>query len=152
MRVKLSRPERPEQWADVRGYEGIYQISTCGNIRSLLFRNNICSVPMVRLLKPYDNGGGYLVVSLRKESRRHSRYVHRLVADTFLDKKDGCEYINHIDRNKRNNTVDNLEWCTQKQNVNHSRHNLCRPKKNMQENQHWRKVYFIFFPRISCIH
>jgi hypothetical protein len=80
------------------------------------------------MLNPWDNGNGYLVVSLSNRQKRKNYYVHRLVAEAFLYHPKNENYINHKDYNKRNNHVDNLEWCTQKHNVDHSREHMRKPR------------------------
>jgi hypothetical protein len=119
---------RMELWKDIPNYEGIYQVSNQGNIRSLLFRNNIVVKEKIRILKPTDNGNGYLIVGLKASGKRKNYYVHRLVAAMFCKKVDNCNYVNHKDRNKYNNNAENLEWCTQKQNVQYSAHYMRHEK------------------------
>lgn len=91
-----------EEWKDIKGYEGFYKISNLGNVLSAK-RN--------KLLKPIEHKG-YLKVMLSKHGKQKSFKVHRLVAIHFIPNpnKDGC--INHIDENRKNNNVLNLEWCT----------------------------------------
>lgn len=119
-----------EQWKDIEGYEGLYQVSNLGNVRSLgRFRNcyskghtrETIFVPEVREMQVSNNGNGYLYVSLAKDGSKKNHYVHRLVAEAFLPRVQGKEYVNHLDYNKMNNKVENLEWCTQKENVDYSR-------------------------------
>ena len=124
-----------ETWKDIAGFEGLYQISNLGRIRSL----DRITVEMTtgiqrhlsgKLLNPTDNGDGYRIVSLKKGGKRFSRYIHRLVAEAFVDKPEGCNVVNHIDYNKGNNIFSNLEWCTQKANVQHSSSRLHVPHKS----------------------
>lgn len=75
-----------------------------------------------------DNGHGYKQVQIMRSGKRYTRYVHRLVAECFLEKPDGYDYINHKDGNKSNNSVSNLEWCTQSQNLLHAYKNELRPR------------------------
>lgn len=114
-----------EVWKDIRGYEKYYQISNLGRVRSLDRiikdeKNNRTFNIKGKIITPTDNGNGYLIIGLRKNGKRKNKYIHRLVAEAFLDKCDGQEYINHIDFNKKNNNISNLEWCTQKENINYS--------------------------------
>ena len=105
-----------EEWKDIEGYEGLYQVSNLGNVRALKFyhsRNN------VHLLKPTVNKYGYCVVSLHKDKKVKQYRVHRLVAIAFLPNPDNLPYVNHIDCDKTNNSLTNLEWCTQSENVKH---------------------------------
>lgn len=115
-----------EQWKDVPGYEGFYQVSNCGRVRSLNRTRTVKDAHgglMVRadkgkILSPNNNGHGYLLVRLRKgENQKENRYIHRLVAEVFCERPDGCPVVNHIDHNPQNNSADNLEWCTQKENI-----------------------------------
>jgi hypothetical protein len=122
-----------EQWRDIKGYEGLYQVSSYGNIRSLDRRavNHKCGATrIVRgiVINPWDNGNGYLVVTLSNGRKRRNRYVHRLVAETFLDNPKSKKYVNHKDYDTHNNRADNLEWCTQMENVNYSICNMRKPK------------------------
>lgn len=122
-----------EIWKDITGYEGFYQISNKGNIRSIACRRGCHGktiiVDRVKDMSPTDNGNGYLIVSLKSNNKRKSFYIHRLVAAAFLDKPDGCDVVNHIDFNKLNNSSDNLEWVTQKANVIHSSSHMRHEKK-----------------------
>ena len=99
-----------EIWRNVVGYEGAYKISSCGNVRGFRYKGNF---------KPADNGFGYLTVCLTKNGKRKTQYVHRLVAEAFIPNPDHLPQVNHIDENKQNNKIENLEWCTAKQNTNH---------------------------------
>lgn len=117
-----------EIWQDIAGYEGTYQISNKGNVRRLTFVNNVTSMEKPHMIKPTDNGNGYLIVGLKVNGKRKMRYVHRLVADAFCTKKRGAKVVNHIDYDKYNNAAENLEWCTQKQNVRASCHRMRHEK------------------------
>ena len=82
-----------------------------------------------KVLTPTDNGYGYLVVHLR-DTHRVSRYVHRLVAEAFIDNPNMLPVVNHLDHNKTNNAVDNLEWTTQKENVIYSADRMRKPREH----------------------
>ncbi len=97
-----------EIWKDIKGYEGHYQASTLGKIRSL--KNNIT-------LKPGACFGGYLKVSLSKENRVWNVKVHRIIALTFLPIKSSENIVNHINGDRLDNSISNLEWCTPSHNV-----------------------------------
>lgn len=91
-----------EIWKDIKGYEGLYKISNYGRI---INKNN-----KVKNIGVYKNG--YLYLDLYKNNKRQKKLVHRLVAEIFLENKNNLPEVNHIDGNKQNNRVDNLEWCT----------------------------------------
>lgn len=93
-----------EVWQDIQGYSGIYQVSTLGRIRSL-------KKGKIKLLKPYINNMGYAVLSLYANHKQKTYHVHKLVAETFLVKVDGKNYIDHINGIKTDNRIDNLRWC-----------------------------------------
>lgn len=93
-----------EIWKDVVGYEGLYQVSNLGDVKSL-FRYK-------KVLKPIKSNHGYLKVNLYKEHKHKLVNVHKLVAEAFLDNPNNYKYINHKDENKTNNNVENLEFCS----------------------------------------
>ena len=101
-----------EVWKDVSGYEGLYQVSDKGRIKSLKFRKE-------RILKPGRDTCGYLHVILWKNGRKKLCKVHRLVAKVFISNPDNLPMINHKDENPSNNRVENLEWCSAKYNINY---------------------------------
>ena len=96
-----------EQWRDIRGYEGLYQISNLGRVK------NLCSD---KVLKITINRNGYCMVGLRKNSKTKLYQLHRLVAEAFIPNPDNLPQVNHKDENKQNPYADNLEWCTAKYN------------------------------------
>lgn len=107
--VKID-PSIKEEWKDIEGYEGLYQVSNTGKIKSL--RNNI-------ILKPMISNNGYYWVDLRVGgSRKHAR-INRLVAKAFVSNPNNYPEVNHLDENTINNQATNLEWCTRKYNVNY---------------------------------
>lgn len=110
-----------EKWRDIAGYDGMYQVSDLGRVRSLKFGK-------VRVLRPGKNGDGYLNVSLFKDKKHKTITVHRLVANTFIPNKDESKnQVNHKDENKQNNRADNLEWCTVSYNNSYNRLQYRRP-------------------------
>ena len=102
-----------KEWKKIYGFE-CYAISNEGDVM------NGKGVVM----KPFLSGAGYLQVSLFRNGTRIKKYVHRLVAETFLEKNSYFVEVNHKDGNKTNNRVENLEWCTKKENMNHSYYTL----------------------------
>lgn len=115
-----------EIWKDIENYEGMYQVSNEGNVKSLAreieWRGSIRHQPE-RLLKPRTDRHGYLCVILCKDNNRKALLVHRLVANAFIDNPDNLPQVNHKNEDKTNNRVENLEWCTCKQNINHGTRN-----------------------------
>lgn len=108
-----------EIWKDIPGYEGKYQVSNTGEVKSL----NYNGTGKAKLLKQLDNRYGYLRVTLFKNGKRKWFRVHRLVAMTFLPNPNNYREVNHKDENKYNNNVDNLEWCNAKYNMNYGTRN-----------------------------
>jgi len=107
-----------EVWKDIKDYEGLYQVSSFGNVRSLDRIDCDGRKRKGRILKPHS-AKRYLAVSLSKCSNVKKIRVHKLVAGYFIKKEKEGLVVNHIDENKHNNHIDNLEWCTQRQNVIH---------------------------------
>lgn len=107
-----------EIYKDVVGYEGKYQVSNLGNVKSLNYRQTGKEKVMKQTL--IDNG--YLQVDLYNNGKHKKYGVHRLVADAFLDNPNNYPQVNHKDENKQNNNVDNLEWATAQYNINYGTH------------------------------
>lgn len=103
---------KTEIWKDVKDYEGLYQVSNLGRVRSLKFEKE-------RILKPGINGRGYFYVNLWKNGEYKQYRVHRLVAQAFLTNSNNLPEVNHRDEDKTNNKVENLEWCDRKYNHNY---------------------------------
>lgn len=125
-----------EQWKDIviesngvlYNFEGKYEVSNMGRVRSLNYRGT----GEVRLLKQGKDKGGYFRVSLYKNGKTKAFLVHRLVATAFIPNNDiDKTEVNHIDENKQNNCVTNLEWVTSKDNINHGTRNK-RASKSMK--------------------
>lgn len=100
-----------EQWKDIKDYEGLYQISNFGVVKSL--RKN-------KIMKTSISNAGYEFVMLWKNGKGQSKSIHRLVLEAFIPNPDLSKYTDcdHIDNNKLNNNIDNLRWCTHKENLN----------------------------------
>ena len=104
--------ENKEIWKDIKGFEGHYQVSDKGRVRSLKYGKE-------RILKPERTHNGYLRVGLLKNRNRKMFMVHRLVGQAFLSNPHNLPQINHKDEDKTNNRVENLEWCDGKYNMNY---------------------------------
>lgn len=129
-------------WKDIAGYEGKYQVSDDGLIRSLariVDRNDGSKQPInERLLKCSMDSDGYEIVVFSREGRRKTFKVHRLVASAFILNPDNLPQVNHIDGNKSRNVVSNLEWCTSRKNHQHAR--MCGLIGSCGENSHGSKL------------
>lgn len=101
------------EWRDIKGYEGLYQVSNEGNVKS----NNLYAHREPKIMKLQHHDAGYASVALSKNGKTKSYLVHRLVAEAFLDNPNNYDFVNHKDENKRNNDVHNLEWCTKSYNA-----------------------------------
>ena len=121
-----------ELWKDIEGYEGLYKISNMGNVLSLNFgaKNNRLSGKQ-QLLKISRSSSGYYHVQLWNNGVSSTKLIHILVADAFIPKPSGKTEVNHIDGNKANNTVLNLEWVTPKENLTHAVENGLKRKSPM---------------------
>lgn len=112
-----------EVYKSISGYEGLYQVSNMGNIKSLDRENNIGKHVTSKILKQTQTKDGYMRVQLSKSGITKSFRVHRLVAQAFTPNLDNLPQVNHKDENKENNCVDNLEWCTAEYNTNYGTRN-----------------------------
>ena len=100
-----------EIWKDIKDYEGLYQVSNFGKVKSIKFGKE-------RILKPVTDRHGYLLVSLWKNNKQKTYKVHRLVAEAFIPNLYNLPQVNHKDENPLNNNVNNLAWCNSKYNCN----------------------------------
>lgn len=106
-----------EIWKDIVGYEGMYQVSNTGQIKSLSRKTN--KNRKEKILAQRKSKGGYLIVNLYKSGKAKTHYVHRLVALAFVENPNALPEINHKDENCENNQSFNLEWCFPKYNANY---------------------------------
>jgi len=115
-----------EIYKDIKGYEGKYQISNMGNVKSLDYLNT----KKPKVLTPIKHHLGYLLVHL---GYNKIKMIHTLVAEAFIDNPEGKKFVNHIDGNKQNNNVKNIEWVTSKENMNHA---IITGLRNPHKNNH----------------
>ena len=121
-----------ETWRDIEGYEGLYQVSDFGEVRSLKYGKT-------KLLKPKKETNGYLRVGFYKDSKQKWYLVHRLVATAFIENPDNLPEVNHIDEDKTNNVVANIEYCDHKRNCNHGTRNERSAKARINSPKHSKK-------------
>lgn len=105
-----------EEWREISGYEGKYAISNKGNVKSLNYRMS----NKEKILKPLKSGKGYLMVGLCKNGKMEWAKIHRLVALLFIPNPNHKPQVNHINGDKNDNNVDNLEWCSNSENQIHA--------------------------------
>lgn len=126
-----------EIWKDVKNYEGLYEISNLGNVRSLdkiinganQFGCKYKNRKKGKILKQHINKQGYKKVILVNNNKAKNFQVHRLVAEAFLPNPSNLPQVNHKDENKQNNCVENLEWCNSSYNINYGNRNNLVAKK-----------------------
>lgn len=107
-----------EIWRDIKGYENIYQVSSLGRVKSLERVSYLGKIIKEKILKNSFNHRKYLVVHLSKDGKSKVVTVHRLVAEAFIPNPENKLEVNHIDEDKTNNCLNNLEWVTSKENSN----------------------------------
>ncbi|UGO48010.1 HNH endonuclease [Bacillus phage vB_BanS_MrDarsey] len=129
-------------WKDLKGYEGLYQVSDTGELRSL-DRRELCTRKdgqqffrsrKGKTLVLSKDDDGYLVTSISKDGNPKGIKIHRLVAEAFIPNPENKEQVNHIDGNKENNHVDNLEWSTNHENITHAVETKLRNDKGVNNN------------------
>ena len=111
-----------EVWKKITGFD-FYEVSTLGRVRSLKFGKE-------KILIGGKNRGGYKCFNIKDNNGKvHFKTVHRLVAIAFIENKEKYEFINHLNKDKNNNSVDNLEWCSIRENNTHMRLSMKRTSK-----------------------
>ena len=112
-----------EEWRDIKGFEGLYQVSNTGKVKSLertVWNGRGYRTVPEKIMKTHDNGKGYLQVKLCKDGKGKKYKINRLVAQAFLDNPNNLPEVNHKDKIRTNDNVDNLEWCTKQYNIDYS--------------------------------
>lgn len=132
---------KTEIWKDIEGFEGRYQISNMGRVKSLSrvvyhrASNRTTSFERMipeRIMKTHISNSGYMFVTLREKNVSFGKFVHRLVADAFILNPNGYKEVNHKDENKLNNNADNLEWCTPSYNMRYGEMAVIRQRGNIR--------------------
>ena len=140
-----------ENWKPIKDFEGYYEISSFGRVKSLNrvieTSNGINKKIKERILKSSKNSNGYLIVKLKKNNKPKIFKVHRLVAEAFIPNPEGKPYIDHINTIRTDNRVSNLRWVTQKENCNNE-----LSKKNYSEAQKGHEVSEETKKKISEVH
>ena len=145
-----------EAWKPVLGFEGCYEVSNLGRVRSTnrvikrVVRQGVLSINRKgRVLKPQPDGDGYLKVSL---GRLNQRRIGRLVAEAFIPNPDRLPEVDHRDTNKQNNTAINLRWCTKSMNAAYRHSNGCRTYKRRYNDETCCEVVVAVFEGASIMH
>lgn len=121
--VVVNKPTSKSCWKPIKGYEGYYEVSDKGVIRSITrdvtYKSGRVHSLKGQVIKPSKDKDGYLLVHLYKDNKDTTFKVHRLVAEAFIPNPEGYKEVNHVDEIKDNNQVNNLEWCSRGYNMNH---------------------------------
>lgn len=123
-----------EIWKDIKDFEGMYQVSSFGRVRSVDRLDSMGRLHKGDIKAIRDNGHGYKVVQMYKDNKPKIGYIHRLVATAFIENPDNKPEVHHIDSDRSNNKLENLQWVTSKENNNFPEH-----IKSMKKNPNWLK-------------
>ena len=143
-----------EIWKDIIGYEGYYMVSNMGRVKSLdrsiyLPSKNLYKTLNGKVLRFYESKFGYYCMVLQKEKNLRRVRVHRLVAESFIENKcSSYKVVNHINKNRKDNRAENLEWCSQRENVTHGERSKNKTSKYtgvrwLPRDSKWRATIFI---------
>ena len=125
-----------EIWKDIEGYEGLYQVSNLGRVKS--FPRIGTHARKIKIIKIMEDRIGYKFIHLSKNNKQKRKSIHRLVAETFIPNPNNYPCINHIDECKENNKVNNLEWCTYSYNNNYGT-KISRQREKIINNKKYRR-------------
>lgn len=130
-----------EVWKSIDGFEGLYEISNLGRVKTcqhVIMRKRGRAYPVPeRIIKGSCDTKGYYQVELKKDGKRNIRFIHRLVAEAFIENPEGKKQVNHKDGDKTNNMAENLEWVTCLENIRHAwEHGLNKPIKGENHGNH----------------
>jgi hypothetical protein len=110
-----------EVWLPIKGYEGFYEVSNFGRVKRIgSFRGVNKKYLNNYFLTPMDNGKGYLRIKLTVNNNSKRVMLHRIIAEAFIKNELDKPFVNHIDSDRKNNLISNLEWCTQSENIYHA--------------------------------
>ncbi len=131
-----------ETWKDVKGYEGLYQVSNLGRVKSLSrkavetkYTKNLFIKEKILVQTICSGGYPYITLFGDIDNRKKVR-VHRLVAEAFIENSCNHTDVNHLDGNKKNNSIENLEWCNRSENISHAYRTMLRtPKTKISKEQ-----------------
>lgn len=129
-----------ERWKDIVGFENTYQVSNLGTVKSLKrksWNGKTWHIIQERYLKQTKASHKYFTVSLSKNGQKKSFLVHNLVASAFIDNPENKKTVNHIDGNKTNNQIENLEWATQSENNYHAYQTGLAKSSPVYGEKHW---------------
>ena len=142
-----------EIWKDIQGYEGLYRVSSFGNVMSVGNRDMPNGgLRPIKVLRLQEHRDGYLVARLYKDGKQKTHFVHRLVALAFLDNPNKKEQVNHKNGNKKENYVQNLEWNTRSENLSHAynkRLNKQCSSVNVYEKSSGKSMFFTSLAKAS---
>ena len=138
-----------ELWKDIPGYEGLYQVSSLGRIKSLdriIYMNHRSGKQakhyyIGKILSTRINNIGYVKIDLIKNKNKKTFSVHRLVAETFIPNPEDKPQVNHINGDKTDNTVENLEWCDAFQNQQHALQIGLRKQRTLSLSEYQKQYY-----------